>query len=87
MSCCCMCTYLEYFRTECQAFKQPLFFQKKMMEQDKSSTQLLPLTGSVMDSWLSNPGEMSDISGSRGLEGPLYSAAVDSSTAISSSSS
>lgn len=57
------------------------------LDQDKSSRQLLTLTGSVMDSWLSNPGEMSEISGSRGLEGRRYSAAVDSRTAISSSSS
>lgn len=45
------------------------------------------ITISAMDLWLFKPGEITDISGKRGLERPPCSAAVDSNTAISSSSS
>lgn len=45
------------------------------------------LTGPVMDGLVSRPGEITEISGRRGLAKPPCSAAVDSNTAISSSSS
>lgn len=51
------------------------------------SILLTTLTGSVMDARVSRPGEMTEISGRRGLARPPSSAAVDSNTAISSSSS
>lgn len=56
-----------------------LKFKYSMLDSD--------LTSSGLAGRMSRPGEITEISGRRGLTGPPISAAVDSNTAISSSSS
>lgn len=59
----------------------------RVHQRHRNSILLSTLTGSAVDGRVSRPGEMTEISGRRGLARPPCSAAVDSNTAISSSSS
>lgn len=61
--------------------------EKSKGHSTKADKSCQSLTSSEMDGSLFRPGEMTDISGRRGLESPPCSAAVDSNTGISSSSS